>query len=335
MSRQSLEPRLVITTQSLLLCVLLSLSFVRSPACFAENGVQATQNEQGIRFREAGKEILFFQLKPKSQKGLYARNNYVHPLYDLDENVVTEDFPADHPHQRGIFWAWHQIQLDGKNIGDSWICDNLVCDVDNACITQQKDGSATLRLKVLWNCRLSGTPANHEVETSIVEESTTLRVSPLTNGRRMLDFEIRLQALLEGVRIGGSNDEKEYGGFSARLRLPRDIQFCGIHGSIEPQFTFVDAGPAVAFTGSFGAGGQSSVAILRHPLLPQGSEKWVLRREHSMQNPIFPGRIPVDISQSQPIVLRYRIVLQRDSLDADSLAHLLECYSAEVPLLEK
>lgn len=317
-----------------LLCLLLVSSFMRSSACLAENGVQATQNDQGIRFQEAGKDILFFQLKPKSQQGMYLRNNYIHPLYDLDGNVLTEDFPADHPHQRGIFWAWHHIQIHGKNIADSWICENYACDILSTRITQQKDRSAGLRLRAHWNCRVKGTSDNHEVETSIVDETTTLRVYPLTNGRRKLDFEIRLLALTEGISIGGSNDEKEYGGFSARLRLPHDIQFHGIHGSIEPKFTAVDASPVVNFTGSFGAGGKSSIAILRHPSLSEVPQKWVLRRENSMQNPIFPGRIPVDISKTKPIVLRYRLVLQRGSSDADSLEQILESYAAEGPDLE-
>jgi hypothetical protein len=182
---------------------------------------------------------------------------------------------------------------------------------------------------------LNGTSDNHETETSIVEETTTLRVYPATNDQRKLDFEIRLLALAAGISIGGSDDEKEYGGFSARLRLPHDIRFRGIHGPIEPKLTFVDAGPAVSFTGSFGAGGQSSVAILCHPSPPQVPQKWVLRRANSMQNPIFPGRNPVDISQSQPIFLRHRIVLERDSWDDNSLKQLLESYSAEVPLTKK
>jgi len=124
-----------------LLRALLVLSIMSPPPCFAENGVQATKEDQGIRFREAGKEILFFQLKPRSQEGQHLRNNYIHPLNDLDGNILTEDFPMDHPHHRGIFWAWHQIQIDGTNIADSWICENFTCDIMSTRITQQIDSS--------------------------------------------------------------------------------------------------------------------------------------------------------------------------------------------------
>ena len=50
-----------------------------------------------------------------------ARSNYFHPLYDLDGTVLTEDFPKDHIHHRGIFWAWHQVRINGKTVQDQWV----------------------------------------------------------------------------------------------------------------------------------------------------------------------------------------------------------------------
>ena len=34
-----------------------------------------------------------------------------------DGQVLTEDFPADHLHHRGIFWAWHQVYVGEKAMG--------------------------------------------------------------------------------------------------------------------------------------------------------------------------------------------------------------------------
>jgi AcrR family transcriptional regulator len=36
----------------------------------------------------------------------FRRSCYIHPLYGLDGEVMTEDFPVDHRHHRGVFWAW-------------------------------------------------------------------------------------------------------------------------------------------------------------------------------------------------------------------------------------
>ena len=29
--------------------------------------------------------------------------------------------PADHRHQRGLFWAWHQVWIGEERIGDPWL----------------------------------------------------------------------------------------------------------------------------------------------------------------------------------------------------------------------
>ena len=58
---------------------------------------------------------------PKSREGTHTRNNYV-DLFDFQGHEITEDFPADHLHHRGVFWAWHQVLVNGKQLGDSWEC---------------------------------------------------------------------------------------------------------------------------------------------------------------------------------------------------------------------
>src|SRR5688572_23793673 len=34
------------------------------------------------------------------------RSTYVHPIYGLDGEVLTDDFPKDHDYHRGLFWGW-------------------------------------------------------------------------------------------------------------------------------------------------------------------------------------------------------------------------------------
>ena len=83
------------------------------------------RSEEGIEILERGKKILFYQVRPKAVDGKYERAGYVHPLYDLKENILTEDMPQDHPYHRGMFWAWHQIILNKKNIADGWTGENI------------------------------------------------------------------------------------------------------------------------------------------------------------------------------------------------------------------
>ncbi len=93
----------------------------------------AETTEEGVLVRENNDRVLFYQRKTKTLNGAYARANYVHPLFGLDGTVLTEEFPEDPPHnhwhQRGIFWAWHQVLTDGNPMGDMWDCEDFKWDV--------------------------------------------------------------------------------------------------------------------------------------------------------------------------------------------------------------
>jgi hypothetical protein len=56
---------------------------------------------------------------PAGMDPLHARNAYLHPVYSPAGKVVTGDFPADHPHQRGVFLAWTKTEYQGRQ-PDFW-----------------------------------------------------------------------------------------------------------------------------------------------------------------------------------------------------------------------
>ena len=49
---------------------------------------------EGIEILENGKKVLFYQVRPKSVDGKYERAGYVHPLYSLNEKILTDDMPG-------------------------------------------------------------------------------------------------------------------------------------------------------------------------------------------------------------------------------------------------
>ncbi len=66
-------------------------------------------HDDGVSVFEGQTPVLSYQAKSRSYEGGWQRASYVHPLYNLRGEVITEDFPEDHRHHRGIFWAWHQV----------------------------------------------------------------------------------------------------------------------------------------------------------------------------------------------------------------------------------
>jgi hypothetical protein len=95
--------------------------------------------------------VLFYRTAPKTtEDGGYSRANYCHPIYGLDGRVLTEDFPKDHPHHRGIFWAWHQVYVGSTPMGDMWACEDFTWDIRTVRILPPQQNAAALKADVYW-----------------------------------------------------------------------------------------------------------------------------------------------------------------------------------------
>lgn len=290
--------------------VLILLFFSAGPPLSAgDNPLTAESTPDGILIQEAGIPILHYQQKPKSIEGKYERSNYIHPLYDLDGRVITEDFPADHLHQRGIFWTWHQIKKNGVSLGDGWECRDIKWDVVSAEAVNLQEGGILLKTRVLWKSP-NLVSADGEM-IPFVEERAEITVRPKHQGERIIDFKLIFSALTEDISIGGSEDEKGYGGFSTRFLLPADVAFRGVEGQVTPRTTALAAGPVIDISGSWGGEGPSGITIIQHPSNPGNPQTWILRSSKSMQNPVYPGARAIAWSPGKNITLRYRLVLRQ------------------------
>ncbi len=49
----------------------------------------------------------------------FTRSAYINPLFSPGGKLLTEDFPADHYHHKGIWFPWTSTEFDGKKI-DFW-----------------------------------------------------------------------------------------------------------------------------------------------------------------------------------------------------------------------
>ena len=219
--------------------VALLAGFVLGTTSFADaTELSWSESPEGVLITEGDDKVLFYQRAEKSKEGNYARAHYVHPLYDLDGTVLTEDFPDDHRHHRGIFWAWHQLHVAEERVGDGWALRHFRWDVRKVTPSRNDDGSISLKLEVDWKSsdwRGGGEP--------VVVENSTIRVYPKDGTQRRVDFDVRILAVNEQTFVGGSEDVKGYGGFSVRLKLPKDIRFTSQNGAEKSVKTAVPASP--------------------------------------------------------------------------------------------
>jgi len=283
--------------------------------------INISETEQGFCVKEGDKQIMFYQRQHKSLDGKYKRANYIHPLYGLDGEILTEDFPADHLHHRGVFWAWHQVWLGDKKLGDNWAAQDFFWDVQDTEILTINSQSRALKLHVYWKSpHLTDAVGNQQ---PFVKETTTIQIHRAENDVRKIDFQIELLALKDDMRLGGSEDAKGYGGFTTRIPLPDGLAFTGTNGPVEPTNLSVEAGPWLDFSGNLGGQGKTSgLAILCHSSSPGYPQRWILRRKGSAQNPVYPGRHPVPLSREKPLVLRYRLIIHRGDVNHVNLDKL-------------
>jgi hypothetical protein len=276
--------------------------------------LRVTFDDGGATVWEGNSPVLSFQSEPQSIEGRWRRASYVHPLYDLRGDVITEDFPEDHRHHRGIFWAWHQVMVGKEKLGDAWACRNFDWDVRS--LAAETPGNPVV-ITAITHWKSSDFADERGEPIAVVEETVRIETWAAQDHYRVVDFDLLLLALVEEVRIGGSLDQKGYGGFSPRLRMTGSERFVSSSGEVEPQTAAIEAGTWLNIVA-----GDRGTAILAHRDNPQVTEEaatWILRRSRSMQNAVYPGRKPVPVSTDEPTRLRYRLVIHDGTLTPESL----------------
>lgn len=294
---------------ALLFCMMTQLS------CGEQPSFVIADSAEGIEVKENDKPVLFYQKKIKTIDGKYERAGYIHPLYDLQGGVLTEDGPADHPYHRGIFWAWHQVRVKNKKVADGWVSEHISFQPVNAA-AQQKEETVVVQSELVWKCD-SVTPAD------VIKEKTIITIHPSKKNYRAVDFDIQLLPLVDSVALGGSQDVKGYGGFCMRFKLPADLAFQSRGKPVTAQEVAVLAGPWMDFTGSF-TESKSGVAAF---CTSGEMQRWILRSKTSMQNILYPGSTPV-LLPKEGWRLKYRLIIHDATVGAEQLEELYTEYAA-------
>jgi hypothetical protein len=133
------------------------------------------------------------------------RSTYVHPLYGLDGEVLSDDFPPDHHHHRGLFWAWPHVGI-GTAQQDLWALKGIEQRFGKWLARDARNDGATLGVENGW----------HVGQRKVVAEHVWLRAGPATASGRVLDVELALTPLAEPLTLRGA-EGKSYGGLTLRF----------------------------------------------------------------------------------------------------------------------
>lgn len=234
---------------TLLLTFFISLPLLAAdgPLAFSvdEAAKSYTITEQGrpvltYRFGEvplpAGVQAHHFGKGPQPYDGAYfsdgsryggERSDYIHPLFGFQGEPLTEDYPKDHLHHRGLWWSWCEVRRHDK-IGDHWaVCKIRAYPVKIARMEAGAD-VATLQALNIWRY--------DDEQEPVVNETVTIRVGKTVGEpgarRRTVDVDIRLEALVDGMAIAGRQkvDYGGYGGMTVRLNPAlKDFSIRAVH----------------------------------------------------------------------------------------------------------
>lgn len=264
-------------------------------------GELTTRTESdGIWVLEDGAPVLFFHGAPMPGAAPAERGTYLHPILTPSGTALTLNAPEDHPHHRGLFWAWHQVVKDGVKVADGWDMKDIDWVVDRLDATVTGD-AVRLSVELRWMLKNG---------TALIREEDHFTIHATHDGVRRMDAEVRLKALLPGVAIGGSDNERGYGGPSWRLPDASLLSFESGQGAVKAEMNAVTASGWMQFHHPHWT------ALMTCAVDGVPVTRWILRNELSMQNCAWPGRQTVPVPGDRDIVLESRFLWQDGAPDA-------------------
>lgn len=225
------------------------------------------------------------------------RSDYIHPLYGLEGEMLTRDWPdGGHPHHRGIFWAWPEVEY-GSQRGDLYALQRVFARPTGKVELMSGPVFAQIAAENVWMW---------ENTNPIVRENVVIRVYHATSASRIIDLTIRLDALEDSITIA-TRGTNSYGGLNLRMMTPesQDISYFTDQNDSQPLRAWSD------FNGVFeGNKYTSGLMVLQHKENPEYPGTWAEYPDLAWVQPTFPTpgtRYHLDKGKS--LILRYRLIV--------------------------
>ncbi len=246
---------------------------------------------------ENGKPVLVYNHGMVLREGVdekYRRSSYIHPVYAPDGTVVTDDFPKDHPHHRGICWSWPIVKFEGKT-HDVW----AVVGMHQRFVRwmERRAGPATAELAV-ENGWFVG-------ERKAVKETVKLTVHGAAGNRRDIDITLTFEAVDSPVEIAG-REIKGYGGFGVRF-APRTETVLRSDKGVEAKDSDMVQHPWAELEATF-SGRRAGLRIADGAGNPKYPNGWCLRH-YGYVAVNYPGLETITLTPGKPLTLTYRVTV--------------------------
>lgn len=251
-----------------------------------------------LRLIEDGRHVLDYNYGPQLKPGVAEdrrREGYIYPLHTPAGVSPLDDFPEDHPHHRGLFWAWMSITHDGKTY-DIW---TLKPGIEH-------------RFHQFPHRGVSGDSGSLVVENGwyaggrlIVRETVKITAHRAAGNERNVDLALTLEATDGNVILAGSpEDGKGYGGLSLRFAPRTDTRILTPEGIVTANENEVPH--AWAALEAIYNGERASIRVISNPANTGHPPGWCLR-PYGFVGANFPGFKSRTLTPGTPLVLEYRV----------------------------
>ena len=246
------------------------------------------------------------------------RSCYVHPIYGLDGEVLTDDFPRDHLHHRGAAMMWPRMRIGDRAV-DHWHLEGIR--TRNEDVELELDGSiAVLTASNTWTMDDGSIAAR---------ESTVWHVHP-SNGRgRVIDVTATITATDLPVTLQGAAPPKGYGGHMIRFAPRTGERITTDAGDIDgdrDRLPFRWADYSATFDG---ADAPSGITMMPHPDGEDYPPSWQLR-PYGILGIAWPGLGRHVIEPGASVTLAYRLWIHRGDAQAGGAAGAWSEWMAEL-----
>lgn len=278
----------------------------------------AEVSDKSVGLWEGAKPVLVYNHGVITRDGVpadRARSAYVHPLHGLDGEVLTDDFPRDHYHHRGLFWAWPHVQI-GEQHYDLWMLKGIRHQFERWLEKKATAQGAVLTVENGW----------YVGAEKVVQEKVWLRVHPAGAEERALDVECEWTPVKAPLTLTGAAG-KSYGGLTLRFAPGTNTAITIPAGLTKGDLPMTNL-PWADLTRLWDAEQKTSgAAVFVHPSHPDFPPQW-LTRHYGVLCLGWPGVKPASFPPGKPIRCRYRVWIHRGQVGADRIAQAYEAYTA-------
>ncbi len=240
------------------------------------------------------------QLPPDSAiDPTYRRSTYIHPLFSLDGHIITDDFPADHPHHHGIWWGWPLVNTRGTTVSN-WAPTTPSLHHHFIRLTDKQEGQ-TLSFTTETDWVL-------DTKTTVAKEWATITIHPRQPHSRRIEIDLKIDALGGPLTLQGAPEQnKGYGGLS--FRGAPDLKRVPIltdEGSSDTDLVYVTRRWISLATPQYG------IRFTPHSSYPSYPPRWLARNSYAGYISLsWPGLPPVTLDPATPVNLRHEIIIHR------------------------